>query len=109
MTALPNVYDTNRWIVTIEEVVDADTVHVLLDQGFDDYKKMTLRLDGIDAPEKSTPEGQLVKHVIVHDNTIEERDIHDNSRALYQNTSLEHVNVLGGRVNVRQQQSDLRA
>jgi hypothetical protein len=50
-----------------------------------------------------------VKHVIVHDNTIEERDIHDNSRALYQNTSLEHVNVLGGRVNVRQQQSDLRA
>jgi hypothetical protein len=50
-----------------------------------------------------------VKHVIVHDNTIEERDIHKKTLHHYHNNTLEHVNVLGGRVNVRQQQSDLRA
>jgi hypothetical protein len=44
-----------------------------------------------------------MKHVIIHDNVIEERDTPDNSRALYQNTSLDHVNVLGGRMNVRPQ------
>jgi hypothetical protein len=41
-----------------------------------------------------------MKHLIVHDNVIEEREFDNNSRALYQNTSLEHVNVLGGRMDV---------
>jgi micrococcal nuclease len=65
MTALPNVYDTNRWIVTVEEVHDGDTLHVLLNHGFDDYKKMTLRLDGIDADELETPTGDAAKQWLI--------------------------------------------
>lgn len=34
------------------EVVDGDTVHVDLDLGVDEHRMMTLRLYGLDAPEK---------------------------------------------------------
>lgn len=45
----------------IESVVDGDTVHAMVDLGFDQYKRMTIRLAGINAPEMSTDAGILAK------------------------------------------------
>lgn len=42
-------------------VLDGDTVFVELDLGFHIYSQMTVRLSGLDCPEKKTPEGQTVK------------------------------------------------
>jgi len=42
-------------------VIDGDTLSVALDLGFDVYKTETLRLAGLDAPERNTPEGKDVK------------------------------------------------
>lgn len=36
---------------TVLRVVDGDTLDVMVDFGFDRYGKMTLRLEGVDAPE----------------------------------------------------------
>lgn len=42
---------------TVLSVIDGDTMHVLLDQGFGDSKEMALRLFGVWAPEKSQTGG----------------------------------------------------
>jgi micrococcal nuclease len=42
-------------------IVDADTLDVLADKGTDDFKKMRIRFDRIDAPERGTPEGVAAK------------------------------------------------
>lgn len=38
-------------------VIDGDTVHATIDYGFDQRGDYTLRLEGLDAPERGTEEG----------------------------------------------------
>ena len=42
-------------------VVDGDTVELMVDQGFSNFTKQTMRLYGIDAPELRTKEGKAAK------------------------------------------------
>jgi endonuclease YncB( thermonuclease family) len=48
-------------VVEAERVVDGDTCILLLDLGFNIFYKVDVRLMGLDTPEKSTPEGKVVK------------------------------------------------
>ena len=48
---------TFTYPATVAKVVDGDTLDVLLDLGFGINYKIRVRLAGINAPEKSTPEG----------------------------------------------------
>jgi len=48
-------------ISSIERVIDGDTIEAILDLGFNIFFKVSIRIDGIDTPEKNTPEGKLVK------------------------------------------------
>ncbi len=45
----------------ILNLVDADTIDIMADKGTDDFKKMRIRFDKIDAPERGTPEGKAAK------------------------------------------------
>lgn len=45
----------------LDRVVDADTIDVVIKLGFEIDYKTRLRLNGINAPEVSTPEGKLAK------------------------------------------------
>ena len=45
----------------VRTVIDADTVDVLADLGFSTYTYQTLRLRGIDAPERNTPAGKTAR------------------------------------------------
>jgi micrococcal nuclease len=42
-------------------VVDGDTVELMIDQGFSNFTKQTMRLYGIDAPEMRTEAGKEAK------------------------------------------------
>jgi micrococcal nuclease len=42
-------------------VVDGDTVELIIDQGFSNFTKQTMRLYGIDAPEMRTAAGKEAK------------------------------------------------
>ncbi len=42
-------------------VVDGDTVEIIIDQGFSNFTKQTMRLYGIDAPEMRTAAGKEAK------------------------------------------------
>jgi micrococcal nuclease len=42
-------------------VVDGDTVELMIDQGFSNFTKQTMRLYGIDAPEMRTAAGKAAK------------------------------------------------
>ena len=42
-------------------VVDGDTVEFMIDQGFSNFTKQTMRLYGIDAPEMRTKEGKAAR------------------------------------------------
>ena len=44
----------NFRVVSIDKVVDGDTIDVTIDLGFDLYKKERVRIAGIDTPEKRT-------------------------------------------------------
>lgn len=44
--------------VTILRVIDADTIDVSIDLGFDIHVKKRIRVLGIDAPERNTDEGK---------------------------------------------------
>jgi micrococcal nuclease len=46
---------------TVEYIVDGDTIDVLVDVGFNEYRYTRIRLAGINAPETSTPEGMTAK------------------------------------------------
>lgn len=50
-----------EYLAHLVKVVDADTLHVTVDCGFDVHLGMTLRLYGVDAPETSTEEGKKAK------------------------------------------------
>jgi len=41
-------------VVTIDKVLDGDTIDVTIDLGFDLYKKERVRIAGVDTPEKRT-------------------------------------------------------
>lgn len=41
----------HRWPCTVERAYDGDTLTVLIDRGFREYKRLTVRLIGIDTPE----------------------------------------------------------
>lgn len=59
MAAKPKeLYVRNAVIV---DIVDADTVRVDIDLGFDCNHKLTVRLEGIDAPEMRTAKGKEAK------------------------------------------------
>ena len=53
-----NPYEDNYYRARIITHVDADTSRVVIDVGFDVNVKLTIRWVGINAPEKSTPEGK---------------------------------------------------
>jgi len=83
---LPQLYDNNNFIdicynpkmrlifvypiSSIHHLIDGDTVSVMLDRGFNDTKKISLRLIGLNAPETRTRRalekkaGLLVKSVV---------------------------------------------
>ena len=44
----------NFRVVSIDKVVDGDTIDVTIDLGFDLFKKERVRVAGIDTPEKRT-------------------------------------------------------
>ena len=44
----------NFRVVTIDRVLDGDTIDVTIDLGFDLYKKERVRIAGVDTPEKRT-------------------------------------------------------
>ena len=45
----------------VERVIDGDTIDVTLDLGWRLYKRDHVRLAGINAPEKNTPEGVVAR------------------------------------------------
>jgi endonuclease YncB( thermonuclease family) len=45
----------------ILDIVDGDTIDIFADKGTDDFKKMRIRFNKINAPEKNTPEGVAAK------------------------------------------------
>ena len=49
---------TFAYLATMERVVDGDTLHVILDLGFEISHRQILRLRGINAPEKSSTSGK---------------------------------------------------
>ncbi|MCA1844473.1 MAG: thermonuclease family protein [Actinobacteria bacterium] len=53
------------YYATILSVIDGDTVHAQVEVGFDITARLTLRLDGINAPEMGTPEGPPAKAHLV--------------------------------------------
>ena len=48
----------------LDRVVDADTVDLMVDLGFNVKMKMRVRLMGIDAPERYTPEGKVATEFV---------------------------------------------
>jgi len=48
----------------VESVIDGDTIWAVIDCGFDTFVREKLRFRGIDAPERSTPEGQKVRQYV---------------------------------------------
>ncbi len=49
---------------SLREVVDGDTIDVLMDLGFRIYHLVPLRLNGLNTPEKNTPAGQHAKKFV---------------------------------------------
>lgn len=54
-----------EYTARVLRVVDADTVHLDVDLGFDVRRKDSFRLYGINAPEMSTPEGVAARDWLV--------------------------------------------
>jgi micrococcal nuclease len=48
-------------VASIERVIDGDSIEAVLDLGFNIFYKVSIRVDGLDTPEKNTVEGKLVK------------------------------------------------
>lgn len=56
--ALAGLAPYGPYRAVVRHVVDGDTLDVLLDLGFNSYTYETLRIRGIDAPERHTPQGR---------------------------------------------------
>lgn len=48
----------NKYFGQVLRVIDGDTFEVLIDLGFGVSQKFSVRLDGIDTPEKNTVKGK---------------------------------------------------
>lgn len=55
---MPTPSDTYVRHAIVRKVVDGDTIDLLVDLGCDVALKMRCRLNGVNAPEKNTPEGK---------------------------------------------------
>lgn len=51
----------NFRVIEIEKVLDGDTIDVVIDLGFDLYKKERVRVAGVDTPEKRTRDDEEKK------------------------------------------------
>jgi endonuclease YncB( thermonuclease family) len=51
-------------IKSVEKVIDGDTFILTIDLGFNIKYTVDVRLEGLDTPEKNTPEGKLVKEKV---------------------------------------------
>lgn len=49
----------------VERVIDGDTLIVRIDLGFSTFSEATIRVEGINAPELSTPEGVTARNAAV--------------------------------------------
>lgn len=56
-----------NWIFNakLKRVVDGDTIDVIIDTGFHNFRTERLRLLHCNAPEMSTPEGKIIKNMVV--------------------------------------------
>jgi micrococcal nuclease len=63
----------NKYQGKILRVLDGDTFEVLIELGFKVVQKFHVRLDGIDTPEKNTPEGKQAKEYV--QKLIENKDV----------------------------------
>jgi len=61
------VIPTQLWTyrANIESVYDADTLHLLVDEGFSQYTRQRVRLARINAPELATPAGKVARDFVV--------------------------------------------
>lgn len=50
-----------NYTATVLAVVDGDTLDLNIDLGLETYRKIRVRLNGLDCPEKNTPEGKAAK------------------------------------------------
>ncbi len=57
-----SLYTYNAKVV---KVIDGDTVDVMMDLGFEVYKKVRCRLAGINSPELNTDEGKIAKAFLI--------------------------------------------
>lgn len=75
------LYEGNSYRATILRHVDADTTEVEVDLGFDVRTRLTVRWEGIDAPERNTFEGKeslaWVKATLPPGTTCELRTVKD--------------------------------
>ncbi len=55
------------YVATVQSVIDADTLWVTIDLGWGTRIRQKLRLNGIDAPELSTPEGEKARRFVVRE------------------------------------------
>lgn len=53
------------WKATVDRVVDGDTLDLAIELGFTVTVLARCRINGIDAPELSTPEGKVAKYFLV--------------------------------------------
>jgi micrococcal nuclease len=54
----------NKYYGQVVRVIDGDTFEILVELGFKVTQKFTVRLDGIDTPEKNTEEGKSAKEYV---------------------------------------------
>ncbi len=64
-----------EYSATVRQVVDGDTLHLTIDLGLDIAVNVTVRLYGINSPEKNTPEGVTAR-------AFAEEWLHDKPRVL---------------------------
>ena len=57
-------YDSNQYRATVVRNIDADTIALSVDMGFDCTIRLTVRLFGINAPEIRTPEGKVAAEYV---------------------------------------------
>lgn len=57
----------HRWTypAAVEHVVDGDTVDLVIDQGFKEYKRIRVRIHGIDTPERGEDGYHAAKNYVL--------------------------------------------
>ena len=78
----------------LDRVVDADTIDLMVDLGFNVKMKMRVRLMGIDAPERYTPEGKAAGQKMQAQTAAQFYQPRTESGPEYANTIASGLNVL---------------